>query len=102
MTHRRSLVVSVVTRGTSDDAKGASIEPDGVYLRVSKHGPAFTFHYSLDGVYWTLHRYFSLRDRQAPLSVGFLAQAPTGDGCLVQFDEITLSTRKPGDPRDGS
>ena len=33
---------------------------------------------------------------------GFLAQAPTGDGCLVQFDEITLSTRSLGDPRDGS
>lgn len=45
----RPLVVSVVTCGTSDDANGSTIEGSAVYLRVSKHGPAFMFHYSLDG-----------------------------------------------------
>ena len=54
------------------------------------------------GAYWTLHRYFSPRNPDAPMSVGFLAQAPTGETCTAVFEQITLCEKTLTDPRDGS
>jgi hypothetical protein len=34
--------------------------------------------------------------------IGFEAQSPTGDGCVVTFDQITFTLHRLGDLRDGS
>jgi regulation of enolase protein 1 (concanavalin A-like superfamily) len=94
-------VVSVVTRSASDDANGPVIDADQVWLRVSKIGPAFAFHWSLDGQQWEMLRYFRLPD-PAVTSVGFCAQSPTGDGCSVRFSEMSWTSTALANVRDGS
>ena len=80
--------------------------PGTSHVHVSRYGGdagVVAFHYSLDGgKYWTLHRLFTLRDPHAPLSVGLLAQAPTGEGCTARFSEIRYAESALADPRDGS
>jgi regulation of enolase protein 1 (concanavalin A-like superfamily) len=96
-------VVSVVTRGVSDDCNGATILGDAVHLRISRCGPVVAFHYSTDGgAYWTLHRLFSMRNPDAETAVGFLAQSPTGTSCTAVFSDIKMSSGAVQDFRDGS
>merc|ERR1719221_839183 len=103
---KQPTIVSVVTRGVSDDANGAAIDvSSSVHLRVSKYGPAgiLAFHYSVDGGrYWTLHRIFTLRDPHAPLSVGLLAQAPIGHSVRARFSQMHFAYTTLAHPRDGS
>ncbi len=82
------MIVSVVTRGSSDDCNSTVIDGNTVYLRVARVGGAFAFHSSLDGRYWHMVRYFTLGNVEN-LRVGFEAQSPTGGGCAVNFSEIT-------------
>ncbi len=58
-----------------------------IYLRVTRLGDAFAFHYSEDGSYWRMVRYFALH-QATNLRVGFSSQSPTGTGCLSSFAEI--------------
>ena len=97
----RIMVVSVVTRGESDDCN--SVVVDGpVWLRVSRLTRAFAFHYSPDGTEWHMVRYFSLGlDEQAPVEVGFLAQSPTGAGCTATFTDIAFVPELLADIRSG-
>ena len=95
------MVVSVVTDGTSDDANAFVVVGNGVWLRVARLGPAFAFHASLDGERWELVRHFALPLGDEP-AVGFEAQSPTGEGCVVRFDEISFRAARLGDLRDGS
>jgi uncharacterized protein len=95
------MVVSVVTRGASDDANGFVVGGDEVWLRIARMGKAFAFHASMDGREWKLIRHFALGDGVEP-AVGFEAQSPTGEGCEVRFDEIRFEPRTLQDLRDGS
>lgn len=90
------MIVSVVTRGFSDDCNSTVIEGNTVYLRVARIASAFALHYSLDGTYWNMVRYFTL-GKVENLQVGFEAQSPTGQGCNVVFSEITY---RPGILKD--
>lgn len=81
------MIVTVVTRGMSDDCNSVAIDGNTVYLRVARIGTAFAFHYSLDGKVWTFVRYFTLGPFEN-LQVGFLTQSPTGQGCKARFSEI--------------
>jgi regulation of enolase protein 1 (concanavalin A-like superfamily) len=95
------MVVSVVTRRTSDDANGFVVDGDEVWLRIARLGAAFAFHASNDGREWTLVRHFTLGEDVEP-ALGFEAQSPTGTGCEVTFDEIRFEPVRLGDLRDGS
>lgn len=97
---RMPMVVSVVTRGKSDDANGFTHNSNSIWLRVSRMGEAFAFHASLDGVTWELIRHFALDAGVSPL-VGFVAQSPTGAGCRVTFADIRFVTALLGDIRSG-
>ena len=81
------MIVSVVTHGLSDDCNSAVIDGNTVFLRVARMGEAFGLHYSLDGTYWHMVRYFTLGNVEH-LRIGFEAQSPTGEGCTVIFSEI--------------
>jgi len=97
---RQPMVVSVVTRGVSDDCNSAPIAGDSVFLRITRREAILAFHYSLDGLFWQLVRYFSLGD--APqMSLGFSAQSPTGSGCVATFSRIRYSPSAVSDLRSG-
>ena len=96
------MVVSVVTRGVSDDANAFVVGRRSVWLRVSRVDGAYAYHASTDGKTWTLVRVFSLGDKTADHQVGFEAQSPTGDGCTVTFDDIRFTQQRLADLRDGS
>jgi uncharacterized protein len=97
--HER-MVVSVVTRETSDDANGATVDGNRCWLRIARVDQTYAFHSSIDGRRWDLTRYFELGT--GPASVGFSAQSPTGHGCWVGFDLIRFERRTLTDLRDGS
>jgi regulation of enolase protein 1 (concanavalin A-like superfamily) len=94
----RLTVVSVVTRGVSDDCNSITVDGDAARLRVSRVGRAFAFHVAADDGNWQLIRYFALDGEP---ETGFLAQSPTGDGCSVRFTEIRHAPERLGDLRDG-
>jgi hypothetical protein len=96
------MIVSVVTRGVSDDADAFVVDGQTVWLRVSRIGHAFAYHASLDGSIWRLIRYFALADSSTPPRLGFEVQSPTGDGCLARFGEIQFMREPLRDLRDGS
>jgi regulation of enolase protein 1 (concanavalin A-like superfamily) len=95
------MVVSVVTRGVSDDANSTVIDGNAVWLRVARIGAAFAFHYSTDGERWNLVRHFAL-GTDGELQAGFLAQSPTGDGCTASFSHVQLTSATLADIRSGA
>ena len=56
------MVVTVVTRGLSDDANGFTVDGNVVWLRVARRTGAYAFHASTDGSQWHFVRHFSLGD----------------------------------------
>lgn len=97
---RQPMIVSVVTRGTSDDCNSTVVEGRDAYLRLTLTPQTIAFHYSLDGRYWRLVRYFSLGILDHP-RVGFSSQSPTGRQCTAIFSEITYRPGELGDIRSG-
>jgi regulation of enolase protein 1 (concanavalin A-like superfamily) len=95
-------IVSVVTCGVSDDANAFVLDGRTVWLRVSRIDRAFAYHASLDGKIWRMIRFFTIDSTSAPTAIGFEAQSPTGDGCLVTFDDIRFTRERLSDLRDGS
>jgi regulation of enolase protein 1 (concanavalin A-like superfamily) len=95
-------IVTVVTRGVSDDANGVTVPVAGqAWLRVSRIGRVYAFHHSADGVRWALARLFTL----GPVDghrVGVGAQSPTGEGLRVDFSDVVLDPTTLVDVRDGS
>jgi uncharacterized protein len=96
------MVVSVVTRGVSDDANAFVVADRTVLMRVSRIDQVYAFHASTDGETWQLVRVFTLGDRLDGHTIGFEAQSPTGDGCRVTFDQIHFTSARLADLRDGS
>ena len=93
-----ATVVSVVTRGRSDDCNSLVLPESTARLRVARLGEACALHLFAGGR-WELVRHFSLGD--GPLEVGFLAQSPTGEGCTASFADVTFEARRLDDVRSG-
>lgn len=83
------MVVSVVTKGRSDDANAFEVAVRALWLRITALGTAYAFHASPDGERWQLVRLFDLGQTTSP-QLGVSAQAPLGDGCTVTFDDVSL------------
>jgi uncharacterized protein len=96
------MVVSVVTRGVSDDANGFTVDGDTVWLRISYNGSTHAFHASTDGTWWHLIRHFRLSHEPADMHVGFEAQSPTGVGCSADFDQVRFTPAALAELRDGT
>jgi len=94
------MIVSVVTRGVSDDCNSVPIEGQEIYLRIARSIPTIAFHYSRDGRYWHLVRYFTL-GKLDNLRVGFSSQSPTGQKCRAVFSEISYRPGTLKDNRNG-
>jgi regulation of enolase protein 1 (concanavalin A-like superfamily) len=96
-----STIVSVVTRGVSDDANAFTVPSAAAWLRIARSGEAIAFHASVDGRWWSLIRSFTFPGAGGA-SAGFLVQSPTGDGLDGRFDEVQWSAGALADLRDGS
>ena len=97
----RPMVVSVVTRGVSDDANAFTVESEAVRLRIARVGRVIAFHASTDGGSWAFVRAFTF-DGADTAHIGFEAQSPNGDGCRVRFSDVVFERRTLQDLRDGS
>lgn len=95
------MVVSVVTRGVSDDCNSIVVAATSVWLRVAHIGRAYAFHASTDGAYWQFVRYFAFSEG-TKLAVGFEAQSPLGEGCTARFSDVRFSLTRLAELRDGS
>jgi len=92
------MIVSVVTRGTSDDCNSYAVNGNHAWLRVARVEGAFAFHASRDGGRWELIRHFGLPS--SDVRIGFEVQSPTGEGCRATFADIAYSSRQLVDLRD--
>jgi len=96
------MVVSVVTQEASDDVNSFIVPEKYVWLRVSRIGHLYAFHASTDGQDWKLIRAFTLGKAISSHQVGFLVQAPIGEGCDVVFEKINFYSSSLRNLRDGS
>jgi len=83
-------MVTVVTRGLSDDCNSNPISGNEVFLQVAKSRNTYVFYSSLDGHDWNILRTFNL-DTNLKQMVGFEAQSPAGSGADATFSEIHYS-----------
>ena len=92
---KKPTLVTVVTRGLSDDCNSKELRGDSVYLRIAKSGTTYVFYFSTDARNWQILRTFSL-DTDLPIRVGFEAQSPAGSGAVVKFSAITYDSHRIG------
>ena len=92
--------VSVVTNGVSDDANGANLAAETLWLQVVRQGNLFGQHYSLDGQSWRMVRYFALPLPQQ-VKVGLVAQSPVGTGTAIDFFSFSIEPRRISNMRAG-
>jgi regulation of enolase protein 1 (concanavalin A-like superfamily) len=86
--YQEPTIVSVVTRGVSDDCNSSVISGGSVWFRIARVGDGFGFFHSADGRSWKMVRSFTLGE--APdLRVGFGSQSPVGGGATAVFSEIS-------------
>ena len=90
-------VVSVVTKNISDDCNSVEIKTNKVYYKLAKAGNVITLYYSLEGKKWFLIRHLQF-DTDKNLTLGFLAQSPTGKKCEVKFSNISYRAKRINDP----
>jgi hypothetical protein len=104
-------IVSVVTRGRSDDCNGEPQPAGEARLRLSRRGNTLGLYYAAaDG--WKMHRLLTVPapiraggergPQAADLRVGFSVQSPTGAGCRAVFDEIEWREEPVTDFRTGT
>lgn len=87
---KETTIVSVVTRGLSDDCNSEPVGAGSVYLGIVRRGNEFAFHWSKDGQTWRMARHFSLATT-SPLKLGFAVHAVGADGVGARFSEIRYS-----------
>ncbi|HXD78045.1 MAG TPA: DUF1349 domain-containing protein [Puia sp.] len=96
----KKRIVSVVTKGISDDCNSAAVDGSTVFYKMAKAGDVITLYYSADGHDWFLVRHLVF-DHPGPLKLGLLAQSPTGARCTVTFSHLRYEARRIRDPYAG-
>ncbi len=96
-----TAAVSVVTNGLSDDANGADLEMEQVWLQMARVGDVFGLQYSpAEAGPWRMVRVFRLALPPA-VRVGIVAQCPAGPGTTVDFLHFSLEQRTVRNVRAG-
>ena len=96
-----NMMVTVCNNQFSDDNNHIVTESDEMYMRISGlGGGAYAFHYSTDGKYWHMARYFYLNPSY-DYRIGFLSQSPRGESFTTVFSDIRYTETKLADIRNG-
>ncbi|HEY6249560.1 MAG TPA: DUF1349 domain-containing protein [Candidatus Angelobacter sp.] len=90
---KKPTLVTVVTRGVSDDCNSESITGDTVFLQIARTGQTYVFYYSTDGSVWHILRTFNLATTNK-VFLGFESQSPDGAGSSAVFSRIQYAQRK--------
>ena len=90
---KHPAIVSVVTKGLSDDNNSIAVAGKAVYLKIAKAGQAIFFYASEDGQSWKIIRAFSF-GAGVKVRAGFSSQSPVGDGCMTVFDQISYQAKR--------
>lgn len=96
----RHRVVTVRTRGTSDDNNHDVIEQPFVYMKISSDTKTVANYYSLDNKNWQMVRLYKNEYPQT-IWVGISAQCPVDTGSVSQFEDIKLVQKSVTDFRLG-
>ena len=93
-------IVSVVTKGTSDDANGAMLNGEKrVWLALVRKGSIYSMHWSVDGENFRMARLTSMADQNA-VKIGIEAQSPVGDSAMHQVHHFEIRARTVNDLRN--
>lgn len=94
-------IVSVVTKGTSDDANGPVLQnEESVWLRIIRKGNIFSLHWSKDGVNFKMARIAAMPVPDL-VKVGLEAQCPVGEPAKHEFLYFSIEKRTVNDMRAG-
>lgn len=97
----QNMMVTVCNNQFSDDNNHIITESNEMYMRIAGlGGGAYAFHYSTDGEYWHMARYFYL-DPSYDYRIGFLSQSPRGESFTTVFSDIKYTETKLADVRNG-
>lgn len=80
-------IVTVKTKGFSDDNNHDAIPAKSVYLKISSDTKVVGFYYSLDAKNWQLVRLFK-NEYPQNLKIGIGSQSPAGKGNKATFSEF--------------
>ncbi len=97
----RRRIVTVRTRGTSDDNNHDEITDTSVYLKISSDTRTIASYYSTDKERWQLARLYK-NDYPRELWVGICNQCPQGKGSVSLFEDISLEQNSVSDFRLGN
>lgn len=94
-------VVTVRTRGTSDDNNHDIIDQPFVYMKISSDTKTVASYYSLDNKNWQMVRLYK-NDYPHTIWVGISAQCPVDTGAIAEFQEVSLQAQSVADFRMGN
>ena len=86
----RHRIVTVRTRGTSDDNNHERLDMRTVYLKYSSDTHTLASYYSLDNKEWHMVRLYK-NEYPAAIWVGIASQCPQTGVCTSLFEEVTLT-----------
>ncbi len=94
-------IVSVTTRGSSDDANGVVLagRPE-VWLKLIRKGNNYAMHWSADGQEYKMARLSAMPEADT-VKLGLEAQCPAGDGAIHRFEYFSLEKKSVNDLRTG-
>lgn len=94
-------IVSVVTKGTSDDSNGPILnDAESVWLRFIRKGDNYAMHWSKDGQAFKMARLSALPHADT-VKIGMEAQCPAGRPATHAFLYFSLEQRTVKDLRSG-
>ena len=94
-------IVSVVTRGVSDDANGVRLnDSDRIWLKLVRKGDSYAMHWSEDGQTYQMARLSKMPSADI-VKVGLEAQSPLEYPATHSFHHFSLETKTVGNLRTG-
>lgn len=94
-------VVTVRTRGTSDDNNHDVVEQASVYMKISSDTKTVASYYSLDNKNWHMVRLYK-NEYPQKIRLGLSTQSPVDKKAVAYFEDVKLETTNVKDFRLGS
>lgn len=94
-------VVTVTTRGISDDANGERLtDHSKIWLKLARKGNNYAMHWSEDGIKYKMAR-LSAMSPAGLIKIGLEAQCPVGESARHSFQHFSIESKTVQDLRKG-